>query len=143
VPKGQFDAPPEYFDGSAWVLDQTVAAPLSFPGDRAINPVSVQYLDGQFIAASKEGDWWGSTIYIDTAPSAVGPWTTATTLLPPAKCEQCNTYFASLMPWLGASGELVIGLSNNAWNMRQVAFSNPWIYRPSFLAVTLRPQHRR
>jgi hypothetical protein len=121
------------------VLDPTAAAPLSFPGDRVINPVSVQYLGGQFIAASKEGDWWGSTIYVDTSPTAVGPWTTATTLVPPNKCAECNTYFASLMPWLGPSGEFVIGLSNNAWNMRQVAFANPWIYRPSFLAVTITP----
>jgi len=143
VPKGQFDAQLAYFDGSGWVADPTVAAPLSFPGERVVNPVSVQYLGGQFVAASKEGDWWGSTIYIDTAPTAVGPWSTATTVVPAVQCEQCNTYFASLMPWRGPSGELVIGLSNNAWDMRKVAFPNPWIYRPSFLGVRINPQHRR
>src|SRR4051812_27765450 len=140
VPKGHFESQLEYFDGSEWVADRNGAAPLSFPGERVINPVSVQFLDGHFIAASKEGDWWGSTIYIDTAPTAVGPWTTATTLVPPNKCEQCNTYFASLMPWRGPAGELLIALSNNAWDMRQVAYPNPWIYGPSFLAVTITPR---
>jgi len=143
VPKGHFEAPLEYFDGSGWVADPDLAAPLSFPRERAINPVSVQYLDGHFVAAAKEGDWWGSTIYVDTAPTAVGPWTAATMFVTANKCEQCNTYFASLMPWLGSTGELVIAVSNNAWDMRQVAFPNPWIYRPSFVGVTLHPQHRR
>ena len=104
---------------------------------RMVNPVSVQHVRRRFVAVSKEGDWWGTTIYVDTAPTATGPWTTVATLTPSPKCADCNTYFASLMPWRQADGALVVALSNNAWDMRGVAFDRPELYRSSFLAVTL------
>jgi hypothetical protein len=133
VPRGHFESKPDYFADGRWVGDRTEATPLAFPGERTVNPVSVQHLDGEFVSVSKEGDWWGSTIYVDRSTSPTGPWTTVSRLIPSEKCGACNTYFASLMPWRDASGAVVVALSNNAWDMRNVAFSNPWIYRPTFM----------
>jgi len=115
------------------VSDRDRATPLSFPGERSVNPVSVQFLDGVFVSASKEGDWWGSTIYLDESSSATGPWTTVAKLTPSERCNGCNTYFASLMPWRDDDGAFVVALSNNAWDMRNVAYRHPWIYRPAFI----------
>jgi hypothetical protein len=137
VPLGSFDATPEYFTGSTWRADASVAASLVFPGQRTINPVSIQYLGGTFVSVAKEGDWWGTTIYVDIAPSAVGPWTHAAVVVPTPKCAACNTYFASVMPWRESNGALVIALSNNAWEMRRDAYPNPALYRSSFIAVAM------
>ena len=133
VPRGRFESRPQYFSHGRWVDDRSLASPLSYAGQRNVNPVSVQYLDGEFVSASKEGDWWGTTIYIDRATNPAGPWTTTAKLLPSERCGTCNTYFASLMPWLDDRGALVLALSSNAWDMRGVAYRNPWIYRPAFM----------
>jgi hypothetical protein len=133
VPRGHFSSTPAYFSDGKWVSDPDRATPLSFPGARRVNPVSVQFLDGVFVSASKEGDWWGSTIYLDESSSATGPWTTVAKLMPSERCNGCNTYFASLMPWRDDDGTFVVALSNNAWDMRNVAYRHPWIYRPAFM----------
>jgi hypothetical protein len=137
VPRGEFDAPLQYYGDGRWQSDEAAAEPLEFPGDRAINPVSIQRLGNTFVSVSKEGDWWGTTIYVDIAPTSTGPWTTITTVTPTTKCADCNTYYASLMPWRQVNGSLVVAISNNAWDMPSVAFRNPWIYRNSFVEIAL------
>ncbi len=137
VPRGQFDAPLEYYGDGGWHADESAAGPLDFSGERRINPVSIQRFGHTFVSVSKEGDWWGTTIYVDIARSPVGPWKTLAKVRPTTKCADCNTYFASLMPWRQDNGSLVVALSNNAWDMRGVAFDNPWIYRNSFLEIML------
>lgn len=135
VPRGEFDSPLEYYADGRWVTDRSAATPLDFPGARTVNPVSIQNLDGTFVSVAKEGDWWGTKIFVDTARSPVGPWTTIATIVPANKCAGCNTYFASLMPWRETNGAFVVALSNNAWDMRRVAYANPWIYRNSVIEV--------
>lgn len=142
VPLGRLELRPEYFTGDGWSADASRAAPIDFAGERTINPVSIQNINGTFVSVSKEGDWWGTTIFVDTASAATGPWTTVASLKPPTKCFACNTYYASLMPWRQPDGSLVVALSNNAWDMRAVAYPRPWIYRNSFIAIALqRPIH--
>jgi len=137
VPHGEFDAVLEYYSDGRWTTDGSLATPLEFPGDRAVNPVSIQNLNGTYVSVAKVGDWWGTTILVDVARSPVGPWTTIRTISPTTKCADCNTYFASLMPWRQANGSLVVALSNNAWDMRGLAYPNPWIYRNSFIEVAV------
>ncbi len=137
VPRGQFDSPLEYFGDGVWHADEAAAEPLHFSGNRPINPVSIQRFGHTFVSVSKEGDWWGTTVYVDIAPSPIGPWKTIVKMWPATKCVDCNTYFASLMPWRQDNGSLVVALSNNAWDMRRDAFDNPWIYRSSFIEIML------
>jgi hypothetical protein len=136
-PRGEFDAPLEYFGHGRWQTTAAAAEPIDFPGTRAINPVSIQRFGNTFVATSKEGDWWGTTIYVDIARAPTGPWKTIATITPRSKCAGCDTYYASLMPWRQTNGSLVIALSNNAWDMRGLAFDNPSIYRNAFLEIAL------
>ena len=72
---------------------------LSSRENRLVNPTQVMFDGHQFVAVTKEGDWWGNTIYLDVAPTAQGPWHTYWTIAAPTECSICNTYFASIVPW--------------------------------------------
>jgi hypothetical protein len=47
----------EYYSEDGWRADPSTPVALDFPGQRAINPISVQQFDGRFVSVSKEGDW--------------------------------------------------------------------------------------
>ena len=83
--------------------------------NRLVNPTQVMFDGRQFVAVTKEGDWWGNTIYLDVAPTAQGPWRTYSTIAVPTECSICNTYFASIVPWRATDGALVLGLSRNTF----------------------------
>ena len=115
VPRGRFEAPLEYWNGSAWVSDAAAAVPVIPRQERLVNPTQVMFDGTQFIAVTKEGDWWGKAIYLDVAPSAEGPWRTYWMIPVPTACSICNSYFASFVPWRAADGSLVVGLSRNTY----------------------------
>jgi hypothetical protein len=138
VPRGHVDETPTYWDGAGWVTDPAAAvdvAPTAGPDGarRAVNPMQVQHVGARWIAVTKEGDWWGSRIYLDTAPAPTGPWITTAVLpaAPLASAATHNTYFASFGPTL--DGRVVVALSNNRWDGRRTDD-----YRPTFRSVPLR-----
>jgi hypothetical protein len=142
VPRGQLDAPLRYWDGRSWNPDPGRAvdiAPAIGPGGetRVINPMQITYAHGRWIAVTKEGDWWGSTIYLDRASRPTGPWTTTATIRPAplGDPEDTNTYFASVVAvhW----STVVIGLSNNRWDGHLSS-----VYRPTFLTVPMSTWNR-
>jgi hypothetical protein len=91
-----------------------------------------------FVGVTKIDDWWGDTVAIDIARSPQGPWTSVTQVNVPTVCgQQCNTYFAELLPWTDADGSLLIVISNNAWDMAHDAFAQPLLYRPGVLTVPM------
>jgi hypothetical protein len=133
--RGDLDGPLRYWDGEAWVADPAAAAniaPAAGPDGtpRKINPMQIAYVDGRWIAVTKEGDWWGDTIYLDRAPAPTGPWTTEGVVRPEPLGPEHNTYFASLVP--GADGRVVVGLSNNRWDGQHAD-----TYRPTFRTLPL------
>jgi hypothetical protein len=137
VPRGHLDDHPQYWNGNSWVTDAASAvniAPQTGPDGehRGVNPMQVSFVNGKWIAVTKEGDWWGNTIYLDRAPAPTGPWTTTARLpaTPLGSPDTFNTYFASLLP--GRPGTVTIGLSNNRWD------GQPSDYRPTFQTVPLR-----
>ncbi len=132
VPRGRILDPPTYWDGTSWQADPARAVPVIAKGQRKINPTQVRWIGGEFLAVTKEGDWLGSTIYLDAAPTAHGPWTNYARIPAIPKCapNECNTYFASWIPPFQPGGGLTIGLSHNRWDGR---FSP--VYRPTFLTV--------
>ena len=117
VPLGHFDSPSSTTATGVWHTDGPPRTRSTTAAIAPINPVSVQHFGRHFVSVSKEGDWWGTTIHVDIAPS-IGPWKTIAKVWPKTKCADCNTYFASLMPWRQQNGSLVVALSNNAWDMR-------------------------
>ena len=135
VPRGDPDRTPQYWNGTTWVPDPSSAvniAPTTGPDGerRGINPMQFAYLHGRWIAVTKEGDWWGRTIYLDHADTPTGPWTTMSRLeaMPLGPANEYNTYFASFIP--SATGTTTIALSNNRWDGQQSHH-----YRPTFQTV--------
>ena len=137
VPRGHFNRPPTYWDGSTWGTRPRRAvtiAPARGPSGeaRTVNPMQITQVRGCWIAVTKIGDWFGDKLYLDRARSPHGPWTTAAVIsaetLGPSSTY--NTYFASFIA--GNPAEQVIGLSNNRWDgVRSSA------YRPTFRTLPL------
>lgn len=124
VPRGQVLDPPAYWDGESWQPDPARTASVS-PTGRAISPSQFRWDGREYLAVTKEGDWFGDTIYFSRSSSPTGPWTTYARMPAVAKCAAhvCNTYFAS---WIPTDGPLdVIGLSHNLWSGEPTAVNRP------------------
>jgi hypothetical protein len=132
VPKGRVLDRPSYWDGTSWQADPARAAPVMPTAGRPVNPSQIRWNGSEFVAATKVGDWFGSTIFLDRAPSAQGPWITYARIAAVPKCAPtvCDTYFASWVPTALSGGKYVIGLSHNRWDG---ALST--VNRPTFFAV--------
>ncbi len=100
------------------------------PADRLVSASQMYLLDGKWVAITKVGDWFGTRIEIDVATRPQGPYTTVRTIATPAKCDGCNTYFASLLPYRGSDGSLLIGISNNVFGPIDLSR-----YHPTFFAT--------
>lgn len=131
VRKGQLFDAPSYWDGTSWQSDPNRAVAVIPTSGRSVNATQVQWTGTEFVAVTKVDDWFGSTIYLDRAPRAEGPWTNYARMPATPKCAKqvCNTYFASWVPWTD-NGRYIIGLSNNRWD-GQVSSIN----RPSFMTA--------
>jgi hypothetical protein len=129
--------PLQYWDGTRWSADPNTSvniAPKLAPDGtpRSINPTQFAHIGGRWIAVTKEGDWWGSKIYLDTAPGPTGPWTTTAALDATAPDPDENTYFASIVTANDGNGHVVVGLSHNRWDGDRTS-----LYRPTFQTVPL------
>ncbi len=126
VPRGQMLDPLSYWDGTTWQPDPNRAVSVLPHDGRTINPSQVRFTDGEFLAVTKVGDWFGSTIYLDRAPSAQGPWTNYARIPAELRCASniCNSYFASWVPG-SVDGDHVIGLSHNRWDGQVSAINRP------------------
>ena len=130
VPKGNFVAAPEYWNGSTWTTNAAAAVPIT--SRNVANPMSVQWFGDVFVSVTKENEWWGTRLIVDRAPAPQGPWTTVTTrsVLGDMKCSTCGNYGAFLMPWLDQNGKMIVGLSSGGdfdlWRQ------NAQLYRPTF-----------
>lgn len=130
VPRGSFDADPEYWDGVGWNHDPTTAVPVIPTDGRAINPTQVAVLAGEYVAVTKVGDWWGHELVLDVAPDPEGPWETYATVPVVPPCDHCSTYFASIVPFGLDDTTFVVALSCNDWNGVELEH-----YRPMFVRV--------
>ena len=101
IPKGQFDQPLAYWNGSTWGADAAAAVNIVPPATASSTPVRCTCVNGKWVAITKVGDWFGTKIEIDVADQPQGPYTNVRTIATPAKCDGCNTYFASLLPYRG------------------------------------------
>ncbi len=133
VPKGELGWRPYYWTGTGWSSERADREPV-LTGATSM-PVSVERFGDVYVAASDEGDWFGSDVVMRTAPAPHGPWTEVLRYTPETKCgPECNNYGAFILPRL-ENDQLVIAHSNNAWNMHRDAFGNASLYRISVRAV--------
>jgi hypothetical protein len=136
VPLGRPDVEPEYWQGNDWGHERRDAQPIMTRGQLA-NPMQVRHTTRGFVGVTKVDDWFGTKVTIDVAATAAGPWRSVASIGIPTMCgAECNTYFATLLPWTSADGALLIIISNNAWDMRRVERHSTW-YRPSVYEVQL------
>lgn len=136
IPRSDFDATPEYWNGSIWTTDPADAVPVIQREGRTVNPTQVALHDGNLVAVTKVGDWWGDTVYLDVAPAAEGPWRTYATITVRPECDRCNTYFASFVPYGANETSLVVGLSVNTWDGDDLEH-----YSPRFRYVPAPPRN--
>lgn len=132
VPKGQVFNAPTYWDGTTWQANASRAVPVMPTRSRSVNPSQIRFTGTEFVAVTKAGDWFGTTIHLDRSPAPQGPWTTYARMRVYPKCEPvtCNTYFASWVPTSITGGQYVVGLSHNRWD--GVVSS---VNRPTFFTV--------
>jgi hypothetical protein len=132
VPLGRFDLQPTYWSGSAWVTNRARAVPIDTNANQTTNPMQPRLIDGMWLSVVKANDWNGTAVRLDVAAAPQGPWTTLQTVTVPTRTVdgRTNTYAAHLMPWRSDTGNLVVVLSNNAWQMDPLAFDNPTLYQP-------------
>jgi hypothetical protein len=120
VPLGHFDGPREYWDGSAWSRDSEVAVPVldSTFAMSGNNPAQIVHDGEQFVLIDKRDDWWGSTVEFGLASSATGPFRHVGSITAPVACDpsECNTYFASWVPWRDTDGAMIWTVSRNVWS---------------------------
>ncbi len=137
VPLGRFDVQPTYWNGVDWVANRAAAVPISISPDGGANPMQPRLIDGMWVSVVKSGDWNGNAVRVDVAPAAQGPWTTVQTVTIPSRTldNRTNTYAAHLLPWRSPTGNLVVALSNNAWQMDPLALDNPTLYQPRFFEL--------
>lgn len=138
VDKGQFRGTYKYWDGDSWTTDAGSSRPvMDGRPSRQINPPSVRRFGDVYVNASKEGDWWGTRLFIDVAARPQGPWTQVRAIALPAEHGSDTTYGASIMPWLDpANGKMVIAHANFVWKPAR-AWRNGRLYRISFLNVAV------
>ncbi|MBK5330726.1 MAG: hypothetical protein JJD93_02070 [Ilumatobacteraceae bacterium] len=138
VPLGRFDLQPTYWSGTAWVNDRARAVAINTNANQTTNPMQPRLIDGMWLSVVKANDWKGTAVRLDVAAAPQGPWTTLQTVTVPTRTidGRTNTYAAHLMPWRSDTGNLVVALSNNAWQMDPLAFDNPTLYQPRLFELT-------
>ncbi|HZX53528.1 MAG TPA: hypothetical protein VFE86_02555 [Ilumatobacteraceae bacterium] len=142
VARGRFDLPPTYWSGAGWVANRARAVPIATSPNGEANPMLPRLVDAMWMSVVKADDWNGTAVRVDVAAAPQGPWTTWRTVTVPTRTAdgRTNTYAAQLMPWRSDTGNLVVSISNNAWNMEPLAFDNPTLYQPRLFELTAPPE---
>ena len=135
VPRGQLLAAPEYWNGSMWQGDPALAAPIVPTAGRIAHATQIVWTGASFVSIDKLDDWWGDTIVFGRSSTAAGPFVEFDRVTEPLKCAafECNTFFASWVPWAAAerpARTLGWTISHNRWDGEISA-----MYRPSFHTV--------
>ncbi|MEY2554443.1 MAG: hypothetical protein QOC57_2303 [Ilumatobacteraceae bacterium] len=141
VPQGRFDQQPMYWDGHRWVAERSSAVAIDTAPAGVANPMQPRLIDGKWVSVVKPDDWKGTTVEIDVADAPQGPWITSETVTVPTRTldGRTNTYGAQLLPWRAANGNLMVAISNNAWQMDPLAFDNPTLYQPRLFELAAPP----
>lgn len=137
VPQGRFDRPLEYWNGTAWTTDRASSAPVLYGSGTQSFQAHPRLIDGVWVAATKVDDWFTSAVRLDVATAPQGSWRTAATVSAPTRTMdgRTNTYGTQVMPWRAPNGNLVVAVSNNAWDFAGIGLTQPRLYRPTFFEL--------
>lgn len=126
----------EFWDGARWQPDAGRAAPVIDAKGGVSQTLSVDEIDGAFVAVSKQDGDLGSTVATWTSRTPVGPWTRAAALEAPFLTGRDEYAYAPLAhPEIPlADGSLLVSVSRNTTDLARLR-QNPVVGRPRFAAI--------
>jgi hypothetical protein len=126
----------EFWDGSRWQGDIDRAAAVLPAQGGVSQTLSVDRIDGTYVAVSKRDGDLGNFVYTWTSPTPVGPWTPNEGVAAPAGFDTGELKYAPVAhPEIPLSdGKLLITISRNTTDFAQL-LANPEVGRPVFAEV--------
>ncbi|WP_353951609.1 DUF4185 domain-containing protein [Knoellia sp. S7-12] len=126
----------EFWDGRGWQADPNQAAAVIPAVGGVSQTLSVDEIDGAFVAVSKKDGDLGSTVTTWTSTSPVGPWKRSAALEAPFLTGKDEFAYAPLahpeVPL--ANGKLLVSISRNTTDLARLE-QNPEIGRPKFAEI--------
>jgi hypothetical protein len=125
-----------FWDGTAWQADIAAAAPVLPAQGGVSQTLSVDEVDGSWLAVSKRDGDISDFVYTWSAPGPTGPWTPTEALESPAGFDTGLITYAPLAhPEIELeSGALLVSVSRNTTDLARL-FADPEVGRPLFAEV--------
>ncbi len=126
----------QFWDGARW-QDDPVKASVIIPAVGGVSQtLSVDNIDGTFVAVSKKDGDLGSTVTTWSSQTPVGPWKRTAALEAPFLTGKDEFAYAPLAhpEVLLADGKLLVSISRNTTDLARLR-QNPTIGRPKFAEV--------
>jgi hypothetical protein len=126
----------QFWDGRRWQSDR-LAARAILPGQGGVSQtLSVDVVDGQFVAVSKRDGDLGDFVYEWIAPGPTGPWTPRQGVAAPSGFDTGQLKYAPLAhPEIDlADGNLLVSISRNTTDPAML-LEHPEMGRPVFAEV--------
>ena len=126
----------EFWDGSRWQPDAGSAVPVIAASGGVSQTLSVDEIDGSFVAVSKLDGDLGSTVATWTSRTPVGPWTRSAALEAPFLTGTDEFAYAPLAhPEISlADGRLLVSISRNTTDLVRLR-QDPTVGRPRFAEI--------
>jgi Domain of unknown function (DUF4185) len=126
----------QFWDGSTWGASMAAAAAVLPAQGGVSQTLSVDHLDGLWVAVSKRDGDLGDFVYVWTAPTPYGPWTPQRGVAAPAGFDTGRLQYAPLahpeVPL--ANGNLLVSISRNTTDPQRL-LDDPEVGRPVFAEV--------
>ncbi|MFC7485798.1 DUF4185 domain-containing protein [Knoellia sp. CPCC 206453] len=126
----------QFWNGSVWRADPGKATPVIAADGGVSQTLSVDEIDGAFVAVSKKDGDLGSTVATWTAATPIGPWKRSAALEAPFLTGKDEFAYAPLAhpEVLLADGKLLVSISRNTTDLARLR-KNPVIGRPKFADI--------
>jgi Domain of unknown function (DUF4185) len=128
----------EFWDGTSWQSDRTRAAVIMPSQGGVSQTLSVDALDGRFVAVSKRDGDLGEFVYSWTAPTPHGPWSPYRGIAAPSDFDKGLLRYAPLAhPEVPVGpGRLLVSVSRNTTDLGRLV-DDPELGVPRFVEVDL------
>jgi hypothetical protein len=126
----------EYWDGTTWQADSSHSAPIMGAVDGVSERLSVDVIDGRWVAFSKLGGDFADVAAVWTSDSPVGPFTAQPVLDAPAGLDIGRLqYMPMAHPDIPTDpGSMIVSVSRNVTDF-QLLLRQPRLGRPLFAEV--------
>lgn len=126
----------QFWDGGSWQSDIERSAAVLGSAGGVSQTLSVDQVDGAWVAVSKQDGDLGSTVATWWSAGPTGPWTRQAALTLPAGDPTALTYAPLAHPEIPlASGGLLVSISRNTTDGAHL-LADPAVGRPVFVEVT-------